>query len=170
MNNNNAEKIIDSGGRLGRSKIIKYLKRKNDKCYDKIYLCECDCGNKFEASLQRINKCIILKRIFQCQECAKNKQKQAAKEMGRKTIAKNSKSDCVEATKISKLARIKAQKNNSTCNYAGIRYHNNAYEVAIGINGKSIYIGRSKNLNDAIKMRENAIEKYHNPIINKYKK
>lgn len=165
---NTAEKIIAKGGRLDKAVILKYLKRGDNNKYYKIYLCLCDCGKEFEASLNHINKIISLKRIFQCQECAKKKQKQIASFYGKHNIKENSKIDCVEKTKLSKLGRIKSQKNNSSTDYAGIRYRKNGYEINISINGKHIYLGRRKTLAEAIKLRLDAIKKYHKPLIDKY--
>ena len=162
---NTAEKIIKNGGRLDNAIIIKYLRRKNKNSYDKIYLCKCDCGNEFETSLQILNKRILEKRTLQCQECAKKTQKKLASIYGKKNIIKNSKKDMVENTKLGKLGRIAGFKNNKTTGYAGIRQHKNGYEARITINKKHIYLGRTKTLEEALKLRLNALEKYHVPII-----
>lgn len=56
-------------------------------------------------------------------------------------------------------------KNNKTTNYAGISFKKNAYEITIGIQGKQIYLGRTKNLKEAINIRKQAIKKYHTPLL-----
>lgn len=43
-----------------------------------------------------------------------------------------------------------------------------AYVVSIGLKGKMIYIGQFKNLDDAIKARKDAEEKYYKPLIERY--
>lgn len=52
----------------------------------------------------------------------------------------------------------------------GITYKSkrDAYVVSIGLKGKMICIGRFKNLDDAIKARKDAEEKYYKPLIGRY--
>nr|WP_297933118.1 HNH endonuclease [uncultured Lachnoclostridium sp.] len=54
----------------------------------------------------------------------------------------------------------KLQKNNKY-GVPGIVFHHGRYEVYIGCNGKRIFLGSSKNLDEAKKIRINETKKYH---------
>lgn len=162
------EKIIQNGGRIDNIIILKELRRCEKNKYNKIYLCKCDCGEEFEMNSNLIKKNICLKRLLSCKKCSEHRRIEKIKEIGKKTIKENGSKYLIEKTRLDKLNKIKAQKNNTTTNYAGIRKKKGAYEVTVGIQGKQIYLGRRKTLEEAIKLRTYGVEKYHIPFMNKY--
>lgn len=56
---------------------------------------------------------------------------------------------------------------NNKCGYKGIKKRRYGYIAQIRVDKKEIYLGIYKKIEDAIKARKEAEEKYHNPIIEK---
>lgn len=56
---------------------------------------------------------------------------------------------------------------NNKCGYKGIKKRKKGYEVQITVNKKEMYLGYYHSLDEAIIVRKQAEEKYHNPIIEK---
>lgn len=161
------QQIINNGGHYDCFTIIKDAIQNNKK----VLLCKCDCGKEFFTTKQHITQNISKNRIITCNECAKKRQKAIAGKIGKINeiyLRQTAEKLKIEQSRVDKLCRVKKYKNNTTTEYAGIRIHQNSYEVTLGVNGKQHYIGRCKTLNDAIKMRQNAIEKYHRPLIHKF--
>lgn len=124
------------------------------------YLCKCDCGNEIITRIDALKD----KKTVSCgcylRELAKEKQKKAV-QVGR-----------FEGTKVQNLTSKISSSN--TSGYKGIhRAKKNGKEagwiVRIGIKGERKYIGCFTNFEDAIKARQEAEEKYHKPVIEKYR-
>lgn len=167
---NTADELLKMGGRFGNIVILKKLDKQRKR--SPVYLCKCNCGELFETTNQRIVKNKLKGRIMRCNKCADKTQRLKASKNGKKTILKASKIGWekfgFEQTRIDKLCKTRPQKNNST-GVLGVCFKNNGYEVTIGINRKQIYIGRAKTIQEAKKMREEAVKQYHLPVIKRFK-
>ena len=129
--------------------LIKNL-RKIDKRNSKLALFKCDCGN--------------IKEIVFTQVLNGN-----VKTCGCKQGFLNESSRREQYNTLLKINSSKTIKSNST-GYRGISIINGRYRVRIQVNKKSFHVGYFDILEDAIKARKEAEEKYFNPILDKYDK
>lgn len=136
------------GKRFNHLTLIKNL-NKLDKYNSKLALFKCDCGNTKELVFTQV----LNGDVTSC----------SCENKGKKS---NLTLESVRNKKI-EFYKNKTQKNNKT-GCTGISYINGKYRVRIQINHKSKHIGYFDNLQDAIKARKNAEEKYFNPILEKY--
>ncbi len=137
------------GKQFNHLTLIKNLNRLN-KRNSKLALFKCDCGNVKELVFTQV----LNGDVTSC---------------GCKNKGQNSN---LTSTKVRKnhieFYKNKTQKNNNT-GYTGISHITNKYRVRIQVNHKSIHVGYFDNLQDAIKARKDAEEKYFKPILEKYK-
>lgn len=129
-----------------------------------LWKCKCFCGNTFLAEASRIkngeiSSCGCKRKVFREDNFnkAKNKLKESFK----------------DGTCLSLIANNKVRKNNkSGYNGISIRHnkHSTSYIVRICVQGKNIRIGTYRDIEEAIKARKEAEEKYFKPILDKYKK
>lgn len=138
------------GKRFNHLTLIKNS-NKLDKHNSKLALFQCDCGNIKELVFTQV----LSGEVTSC--TCKNKGKNS-----------NLALESVRDKKI-EFYQNKTQKNNKT-GYTGISYINGKYRVRIQINHKSKHIGYFNDLQDAIKARKSAEEKYFKPILDKYVK
>lgn len=129
-----------------------------------LWKCKCFCGNIFLAEAYRIkngeiSSCGCKRKIFRQENFKK----------ARAELAKGFK----DGTFINLISNNKVRKNNkSGINGVSIRQNKNStsYIVQICVQGKGIRIGTYSNIEDAIKARKEAEEKYFKPILDKYNK
>ncbi len=138
------------GKRFNHLILIKNL-NKLDKNNSKLALFKCDCGNTKELVFTQVLNGEVTS--CSCRNRGKNS---------------NLASDDIRKKHI-EFYKNKTQKNNNT-GYTGISHINKKYRVRIQINHKSIHVGYFDNLQDAIKARKVAEEKYFKPVLEKYKK
>lgn len=146
MRGYNIDNFIDK--KFNHLTLIKNL-NKIDKNNSKLALFQCDCGNIKELVFTQVLHGEI---------------KSCGCEQGNLSTASKQKKD-----KSNIEFRInKTQKNNSS-GANGISVINGKYRVRIQANKKLLHLGYFNNLEDAIKVRKEAEEKYFKPILDKYK-
>ena len=136
---------------VGHSSIPKYV------------VCRCDCGE-----FKDIRATSLTKKKNPTRSCG-CLQREFALEVSSKTLIENSK-ELIEKNRLYKtnFAAIKCEKpKNNTSGHKGVswnKYHNkwNAY---INIHGKKINLGYYCNIDDAVKARSEAEEKYFEPLL-----
>lgn len=138
------------GKRFNHLTLIKNS-NKLDKNNSKLALFKCDCGNIKELVFTQV----LSGEITSCS--CRNKGKNS-----------NLTLESVRDKKI-EFYKTQTQKNNKT-GYTGISLVNGKYRVRIQVNHKSKHVGYFDNLQDAIKARKDAEEKYFKPILEKYEK
>ena len=138
------------GKRFNHLTLIKNL-NKLDKNNSKLALFKCDCGNIKELVFTQV----LSGEVTSC--TCKNKGKNS-----------NLALESVKDKKI-EFYQNKTQKNNKT-GHTGISCINGKYRVRIQVNHKSKHLGYFDNLQDAIKARKDAEEKYFKPLLEKYEK
>ena len=137
------------GKRFNHLTLIKNL-NKLDKHNSKLALFKCDCGNEKELVFTQVLSGEVTS--CSCKKRGKNSNLTL-------TSVKNKKME---------FYKNQTQKNNKT-GYTGISCINGKYRVRIQINHNSKHIGYFNTLEDAIKARKDAEEKYFKPILEKYK-
>lgn len=138
------------GRRFNHLTLIKNL-NKLDHRNSKLALFRCDCGNTKELVFTQVLHGEITS--CSCQNKGKNSN----------LTSTNVRNKHIE------FYKNKTQKNNKT-GHTGISLVGGKYRVRIQINHKSKHIGYFDNLQDAIKARKNAEDKYFKPILDKYEK
>lgn len=136
--------------RFGKLTVIA---KTDKKAHNRIlWLCKCDCGNICEVTIDNLerdtNSCGCIKTELLLE-------------------------DCVENTRLRNLTSKKRERgNNKDSGVKGVVWDNsrNKWKAQIKLQNKNIYLGRYNNLEDAIKVRQEAEEKYFKPILEKYKK
>lgn len=128
--------------------LIKNL-NKVDKNNSKLALFKCDCGNIKEIAFTQV----LRNEIKSC-GCKQGKLSQEDKNKQQNNLLKT----YTDGT-------IKSNKSTGIC---GISKENNKYRARIQINKKPKHIGYFDNIEDAIKARKEAEEKYFKPILDKY--
>lgn len=160
-NNSVAPKLKDiSNKRYGKLVAIERAYIKNNRSY---WLCRCDCGN---------TKIVFIDYLTNgtCKSCGC-----LLAETGTEKIKNNLKikefreKNFVDGTNLAVL-NTKKYKNNSS-GKKGVCWNKraNSWEVSICFQKKKHYLGLYKNLEDAIKARKEAEEKYFKPILDKNK-
>lgn len=129
-----------------------------------LWKCKCFCGNIFFAEAYRIKN----GEISSC-GCKKKVFRKDNFEKARKELSKSFK----DGTCLNLIANNKVRKNNKS-GVTGISIRQNKYStsyiVRICVQGKNIRIGTFKDIEEAIKARIEAEEKYYKPILEKYNK
>ena len=148
------------GDKFGRLTIIEKTDKRNGR--NLIYKCQCDCGNIVEVPSNKIgiytNSCGCLKKETSVKQCRKNEEKTHRKQMS--------------YFGGSQITQIKSDKVYST-NKTGTRgvyfdKRSNKFIAHITVCKKKIVLGYFKNIEDAIRERQKAKEKYFNPINEKW--
>ena len=129
-----------------------------------LWKCKCFCGNIFLAEAYRIkngeiSSCGCKRKVFR-----KDNFKKARKELSK---------GFKDGTFLNLIENNKVRKNNKTgINGISIRKnkHSISYIARICVQGKNIRIGTYRDIEDAIKARKEAENKYFKPILDKYKK
>lgn len=128
-----------------------------------LWICKCICGNLFIANPSR-----ILKGDLKSCGCKKIKYTPANIE---KAFTKHLTENIVEGTNLQVLKYNKLKRNN-TSGYIGVTWDKvrKKWRAQIRFKNKNIYLGRYTNIEDAIKARKEAEEKYFKPILERYNK
>ena len=129
-----------------------------------LWKCKCFCGNIFLAEAYRIkngeiSSCGCKRKVFR-----KDNFKKARKELSK---------GFKDGTFLNLIENNKVRKNNkSGINGISIKQnkYSTSYIVRICVQGKNIRIGTYRDIEDAIKARKEAEDKYFKPILDKYKK
>lgn len=135
------------GQRFGHLVLIKNLNKIDKRC-SKLALFKCDCGKTKELVFTQVLSGEVTS--CSCQNKGKNSNL-ASLDVRKKQI---------------EFYKTKTQKNNKT-GYTGISIVNGKYRVRIQINHKAKHIGYFNNLQDAIKARKIAEEKYFKQLLDK---
>ncbi|MDD9147811.1 hypothetical protein OYT88_04510 [Sporolactobacillus sp. CQH2019] len=142
--------------RFGRLVALYPTERRRHKSV--IWHCQCDCGNIAEATVEELHK----GDTRSC-GCLRRETEQA-------NLRKIYDDQRINNVNVS-LITAKKRKDNKT-GIKGVCYRQkiNKYAAYIGVNGKQIQLGQFKNIDDAIKVRKVAEEKYYKPLLNRKKK
>ena len=137
-----------TGKKFGKLVVIKELGRGR-------VLCQCECGNQKE-----INKGHLLNGDIVSCGCTL-----------RETGTKNMAPYFFDKTMIAKIRSNKASKR-STTGIKGVSFHKSRgrFSASIGCQGKKIYLGTFKTLEEAVAARKAAEEKYYKPLIDSFEK
>ena len=149
------------GKKFGKLTVIN--KDTNKKGY---VICKCDCGN-----IKSIRVTSLTKKKKPTTSCG-CKQKQKAKVIGSKTIAKNSKeqiSKNVEYNTNIQVIKTKTPPKNNISGQKGVCWskEKQSWFAYLQIHHKRICLGYFKDKDEAIKTRKEAEEKYYTPILEK---
>lgn len=159
--------IRDLKGQVfGRLKVIE-LDDKTNKKLSAFWKCECECGNTII-----VNSNSLTRNLTKSCGCLHS---ETAKKLGKKTGAINApkayekfKKFNIEDTNIKRL-NCNKYKCNKTGNVGVFwREDRKRWTAYITINKKRVYLGNYIELEDAIKARKLAEEKYFKPIIDKF--
>ena len=131
-------------------------------------VCECDCGN-----ITSVRATSLTKKYQPTRSCGCY-QKAVAKEIGTKTIHKNTehqvKTNLRYRTNFQVIEDLNPPKHN-TSGYKGVSWDasRKKWTAYISVHNKRIFIGRYSSLDDAVEARRDAEEKYHQPLIDQKK-
>lgn len=152
--------IIEFGTKIGMLTLLNY-KIDNNIAY---YYCRCECGN-----YKWIRRDVILKSKNAncgCIKLAKNSK------AGTKAYAVIKDKYIKENTNLHKISPGSKMYKNNKSGVKGVSWNKrfNKWNAQICLKGKVKNLGYFLNLEDAIKARKDAEEKYFKPILDKYKK
>lgn len=146
-----------TGSKIGRLTVLEEVNKKDEKYY---YKCKCDCGNikVIEADLlttEKTKSCGCLGT-----ENALDKQKLAIEKFKEKYL--------VEGTSLASINREKPIKSN-TSGITGVTWDKSKgkWMAQIVFKGKSYYLGRYEDKEEAVKARKEAEEKLHKEFLRK---
>ncbi len=134
----------------------------------KYAICQCECGNT-----KNIRKTSLTSKKCPTKSCGCI-QKQAAYNIGSKTIADNSRKqierNIAYHTNFQVITQDKPPVNN-TSGVKGVSWNKEkeAWDAYINIHGKRIRLGRYARFEDAVKARKRAEEEYFQPLIDELK-
>lgn len=151
------------GKRFGRLVAISPTE-KRDTNGSVIWKCKCDCGNIVEVSAKSLTA-ESGRNTRSCGCVLKDYQRTKGAQILREEVKK----DCVEGTKIHSLSR-KISINN-TSGFKGVSWdkRKNKWIAQICFKRTNYRLGYYDNIEDAVKARKDAEEKFYKPIIEKYK-
>lgn len=146
-----------TGSKIGRLTVLEEVNKKDEKYY---YKCKCDCGNikVIEADLlttEKTKSCGCLGT-----ENALDKQKLAIEKFKEKYL--------VEGTSLASINREKPIKSN-TSGITGVTWDKSKgkWMAQVVFKGKSYYLGRYEDKEEAVKARKEAEEKLHKEFLRK---
>lgn len=144
--------------KFGRLLVIKETNKRADGG-SIVWKCKCDCGNIVEVSSKRL----INKIQESCGCLQKERQQNSIKSLNDKQH--------VEETNLDLIKKKEANSNNKT-KVRGVCYitSKKKYKAYLYLNKKYHFLGYYNNINDAIKARKEAEDKYYKPILDKYKR
>lgn len=146
-----------TGQKFGKLLVLEETNKRADNG-SIVWKCKCDCGNIVEVSSKRlINNLNVSCGCFQ-----KERQKYSMKKLRKKQSIENTNID---------LIKKKTANSNSKSGIRGVCWINskNKYKAYIYLNKKYHFLGYYKDIENAIKARQEAEEQYFKPILDKYK-
>ncbi len=150
-----------TGRKFGRLTAIKMERKVDSRGYSREYwLCQCDCGKT--SSVLKNN--LLKNKVISCGCIVKEKASQNVKKCAQYRNLNINK----EGTRLDHLSN-KVTKQNTT-GVRGVSYHKKSgkYRAYIYFKNKCIRLGEFTNLEDAAKVRADAVEIYYKPILEKY--
>lgn len=125
-----------------------------------IWECKCKCGNITHVTAGQLTQ----GRIKSCGCLRKPHETEQGKALGKAT-----KEQCVENTNLRNLTAKKPR--NNTSGYKGVTWDNSRkkWVAQLVFKGYRYYLGRFDNIEEAVKARKDAEQKYFEPILEKYK-
>lgn len=151
---------MEIGNRFGKLTVIDFDGR--------YAICKCECGN-----IKSIRKTSLTIKNCSTRSCGCI-QKQVVHNIGKKTIAENSRKqierNMVYNTNFQVITQDKPPVNN-TSGVKGVSWDKGreAWDTYINIHGKRIHLGRYAKFEDAVKARKRAEEEYFEPLIEELK-
>lgn len=151
---------MEIGNRFGKLTVIDFDGR--------YAICKCECGN-----IKSIRKTSLTIKNCPTRSCGCI-QKQVVHNIGKKTIAENSKKqierNMAYNTNFQVITQDKPPVNN-TSGVKGVSWDKGreAWDTYINIHGKRIHLGRYAKFEDAVKARKRAEEEYFEPLIEELK-
>lgn len=142
------------GMKFGRLTVTE-LTNKRDINGCVIYKCKCECGSYKDVSSRHL----LDGNIQSCGCLARENVKKVQPIAVEKSCYKNTR-PCMLNSKIY---------SNNTSGYSGVDILHGKWRARIKFQGNEYYLGRFDNIEDAIKTRKEAEEKYFNPIIEEFK-
>lgn len=131
--------------------------------YNEEWLCKCKCGNTIVLTRKQIDSKLVKSCGCQAYEVQLENQKKAFNKFKEKNL--------VEKTSLAVISREELMKTN-TSGITGVSWDKsrNKWKAEIVFQGKTHFLGRRVNKEDAIKLRKDAEEKYFKPVIEKFNK
>ena len=149
---------INTGEIYGRLRVVRVLDQRINGSI--AYECECECGN-----VTRVGGAYLKSGHTKSCGCLNDEQRN-------RHYSVHIKSSLVEGTNLLAL-KSKKLKENNTSGVTGVSRRKtksgDRWDAKIGFQGKTIHLGSFTNKEDAIRARERGVEKYHKPILDKYK-
>lgn len=140
------------GKKFGDLEPIEIVGKYNRKM---VWRCKCDCGNFTNVTVDRLSNGMT-------KSCGCLRDKTG------KNVQKHNKENLVKDGVFTPLLKSKVRSDNKT-GYKGVTIIRNKsktrYKAGIAIKGKQIHLGYFDKLEDAVKAREKAEEKYHKPYL-----
>ncbi len=140
------------GKKFGKLEPIEIVGKYNRKM---VWRCKCDCGNFTNVTVDRLSNGMT-------KSCGCLRDKTG------KNVQKHNKENLVKDGVFTPLLKSKVRSDNKT-GHKGItiikRKNKVRYKAGIGIKGKQIHLGYFDKLEDAVKARKKAEEKYHKPYL-----
>lgn len=145
-----------AGRKFNRLTFMKFTYRRNDKYY---WECKCDCGN---LKIIRSDSVIEGKvKSCGCLNAEVRKEKAGL-------LMEETRKQLYKGTRVTLLGM--SSRSNNTTGCVGVRFNRRLgkYIASITIQGKRIHLGCFNEIDDAIKTRKEAEEKYFKPIIEEF--
>lgn len=146
-----------TGQRFGKLTVLEKTNKRQDGG-SIVWRCKCDCGNICEISSKRLRNNINIS----CGCYQKERQKYSMSKLQKKQQIENTNID---------LINKKEANSNSKTQTRGVCYitSKRKYKAYLYLNKEYHFLGYYDKLNDAIKARKEAEEKYFKPFLDKYK-
>ena len=156
-----------TGQRFKRLTVIE--RKENTKLGESVWMCKCDCGNSVSVTAGHL----ISGHTKSCGCLSREKSSINGRSEKNLTKLRNfEKRDSVENTRLSVISSERSLNKNNTSETRGVSFvtKSRKWHAYINLKGTRTNLGEYKKLEDAIKARKLAEEKYFEPIIEKYKK
>lgn len=145
------------GQRFGRLTVIEFAG--TDKHRNKIWKCECDCGNIKNVSGRHLSKGNI-------KSCGCLSREIKLRDLGK--LSDGFLKYSIDNTNVSTLNKKRTKTNISGSNGVTFYKSRSKWVAGITIQGKRIFLGYFDKLEDAVSARKKAEEIYFQPIIDKF--
>lgn len=145
-----------AGRKFNRLTFMKFAYRRNDKYY---WECKCDCGN-----LKIVRSDSVIEGKVKSCGCLNVEVRKRKAEL----LMEETRKQLYKGTRVTLLGM--ASRSNNTTGCVGVRFSRRLgkYIASITIQGKRIHLGCFNEIEDGIKARKEAEEKYFKPIIKEF--